>query len=123
MFRNGGLSKTDIAVVDGTPIKIAEFNTMASRILRNQNINTQTAYRSGLLNNILQNEIITRLLQKSAKDMGIEVEDKYVAQQIKNLIAPLVPAAGSEKAALQQFLTMQGLNEKALPQSSATKSL
>jgi peptidyl-prolyl cis-trans isomerase D len=114
MFRDGGVTKTDIAVVNGTPIKISEFNNIANRVLRNQRINAAQAYESGMLDNILQNEILTRVLALAANDYGIRVEDKHIAKQIKSLISPLMNDQTNDKQALKQFLQMQGMNEKNL---------
>ncbi|MCB1550958.1 MAG: peptidyl-prolyl cis-trans isomerase [Alphaproteobacteria bacterium] len=114
MFRNGGITKTDIAIVNGTPIKIAEFNNMANRILRNQRIDPSQAYEMGVLDNILQSEILTRVLALAASDYGIKVEDKHVAKQVQSLITPLVTSETNNKQALQQFLQMQGMTEKGL---------
>jgi len=116
MFRGGGITKTDVAVVNGTPIKIAEFNTTVNRILRNQRLDTKQAYDMGLIDNILQNEVLGRILDLSAIDYGISVEDKYVADQIQQLIAPLVAQGTDKKQALAQFLQMQGMSEKTLVQ-------
>ena len=114
MFRGGGITKTDIAVVDGTPIKISEFNNIVNRVLRNQQIDPAQAYQSGVLDNILQNEILTRVLAIAANDYGIRVEDKHIAKQIKSLITPLTTSETDSKQALKQFLQMQGMSEKAL---------
>lgn len=114
MFRGGGVTKTDIAIVNGTPIKISEFNNLANRILRNQRMNAAQAYESGMLDNILQNEILTRVLALAANDYGIRVEDKHIAKQIKSLISPLMNNETNDKQALQQFLQMQGMSEKNL---------
>lgn len=114
MFRDGGITKTDIAVVNGTPIKITEFNTIANRVLRNQKIDAKQAYDMGLIDNILQNEVLSRILDLSALDYGIVVEDKYVADQIHQMISPLVTKETNAKQALDQFLQMQGMSEKTL---------
>lgn len=114
MFRDGGIAKTDVAVVNGTPIKIAEFNTLANRILRNQRIDPSRAYEMGVIDNILQSEILSRVLALAAHDYGISVEDKHVARQISALISPLVTKESDPKQALQQFLKMQGMSEKDL---------
>lgn len=114
MFQGSGITKTDIAVVNGTPIKIAEFNTMANRVMHQQRIDPATAYESGLIDNILQSEILSRILGAASGDYGLNVEDKHVAKQVSALITPLINAETDKKQALQQFLRMQGMNEKDL---------
>lgn len=113
MFRSG-FGKTDLAIVDGTPIKIAEFNSHANAIMRQQNINPATAYETGVIDNILYGEIYNLLLKKNANSLGIRVEDRIIANQIKDLISPLKSGDISDKDALQKFLQMQGISEKQL---------
>ncbi len=113
MFQSG-YSKTDVATVDGTPIKIAEFNSRVTNILRQQQIPTAAAYQMGLINNILTSEIFEILVKKDAAKLGIRIEDRLIAEQIKSLIAPYKSATVSDKDALKKFLETQGLSEKQL---------
>lgn len=113
MFQNG-YSKTDVATVDGTPIKIAEFNSRVTHILRQQQIPPAAAYQMGLINNILTSEIFEILMKKDAAQLGIRIEDRIIAEQIKTLIAPYKSAQVSDKDALKKFLDMQGMSEKKL---------
>ena len=108
---HGGINKTDIAKVDGTPIKIAEFNNRVNRILHQQQINQSAAYQMGLIDNILSQEIFEILLKKDAADLGIRIEDRIVADQIRDLISPLKKSGMSDKDALKQFLETQGMSE------------
>lgn len=89
MFRGGGINKTDVAKIDGTPIKISEFSNRVNHVIRNQQIDAATAYKVGLIDNILSSEIYDIQMKKNALDLGIRVEDRIVAEQIKQLIAPL----------------------------------
>ncbi len=113
-FHGPGVSKTDVAKVDGHPIKASEFNAQVLRVLHNQNINPSMAYQAGLIDNILQGEIISRLMHRAAQDFGVEVEDKFVAEQISSLIEPMITKDVDNKHALQQFVQMQGMSEKQL---------
>ena len=113
MFKGGG-NKTDVAKIDGTPIKISEFNSRVNSILRSQKIDPATAYQMGLIDNILSNEIYDILIKKNAAELGIQVEDRIIAEQIKEMIAPLKKDGVDDKAALKQFLEMQGMSEKQL---------
>jgi len=113
MFQNG-YSKTDVATVDGTPIKIAEFNSRVTNILRQQQIPAAAAYQMGLINNILTSEIFDILVKKDAATLGVRVEDRIIAEQIKNLITPYKTDKVSDKDALKKFLETQGMSEKQL---------
>lgn len=112
MFHNGGLQKTDVAVINGEPIKINEFNTLVTRVLRNQRVSAEDAYKMGLIDNILQGEVFNRVLDLSTADYGIVVEDKYVANQIKEIIQPLKSEGVDDKTAFNRLLQMQGMNER-----------
>lgn len=113
MFK-GGFNKTDVAKVDGTPIKISEFNNRLNQILRQQNIPAADAYKMGLVDNVLMGEIYEILIKKDAAKLGIRVADRIVAEQIKTLITPYKSATVSDKDALKKFLEVQGMSEKQL---------
>lgn len=113
MFK-GNFNKTDVAKVDGTPIKIAEFNSRVTRALRQQNIPEALAYQTGYIRNVLDGEIYDLLVKKDAAKLGIRLEDRIVAKQIKELIAPLKSDKVSDRDALKKFLEMQGMSEKQL---------
>lgn len=113
MFQNG-YSKTDVAIVDGTPIKIAEFNNRVTHVLRQQQIPVVEAYQMGLIKNLLTNEIFEILVKKDAAKLGIRIEDRIIAEQIKTLIAPYKSATVNDRDALKKFLEIQGMSEKQL---------
>jgi peptidyl-prolyl cis-trans isomerase D len=110
----GRIGTGNIAEVDGTAIKLQEFNSRVSRIIREQNIPPAMAYEMGLINNIVNNEVYELLIQKDALDMGIRIEDRLIAEQIKSLITPLKYSGLSDKDALKKFLELQGMTEKQL---------
>ena len=113
MFK-GGTSKTDVAKVDGTPIKISEFNSRVTRVLHSQQVSADAAYQMGLINNILMQDILAILMKKDAASLGIRIEDRIIAEQIKATIAPYKKDGESDKDTLKRVLEMQGLNEKML---------
>ncbi|MEK7802539.1 MAG: peptidyl-prolyl cis-trans isomerase [Pseudomonadota bacterium] len=112
-FRNGR-SKTDVAMVDGVPIKIASFSSHVSKTLRSQQIDPSKAYEIGIIDNILQGEILRIILKKAALDYGIVVDDAHVAEQVRDIINPFKGENGTEKDALDRFLQMQGMSERQL---------
>ncbi|HAJ90628.1 MAG TPA: hypothetical protein DCM27_06420, partial [Rhodospirillaceae bacterium] len=98
----------------GTPIKIAEFNNRVTHILRQQQIPVVEAYQMGLIKNLLTNEIFEILVKKDAARLGIRIEDRIIAEQIKTLIAPYKSATVNDRDALKKFLEIQGMSEKQL---------
>lgn len=113
MFQNG-YSKTDVAIVDGTPLKISEFNSRVTHTLRQQQISPDEAYQAGLINSLLTGEIFNILVKKEAERLGIRVEDRLIAKQIKTFIAPYKSDKTTDQEALKKFLEIQGLSEKQL---------
>jgi peptidyl-prolyl cis-trans isomerase D len=113
MFQNG-YSRTDVAIVDGTPLKISEFNSRVTHILRQQQISPDEAYQTGLINSLLTGEIFNILLKKEAERLGIRVDDRLIAKQIKTFITPYKSDKTTDQEALKKFLEIQGLSEKKL---------
>jgi peptidyl-prolyl cis-trans isomerase D len=113
MFRGGNIS-TDVAKIEGAPIKLTEFDRIARRVLQAQNIPADKAYEMGLIDNILQSELLNRALTISAAENGIAVEDRQVARRIQVLISPLKKDGSDSKEALAGFLQMQGMSEPEL---------
>lgn len=113
MFQNG-YSKTDVAIVDGTPLKISEFNSRVTHTLRQQQISPDEAYQAGLINSLLTGEVFNILVKKEAERLGIRVEDRLIAKQIKTFIAPYKSDKTTDQEALKKFLEIQGLSEKQL---------
>jgi len=111
---HGGVAATDVAVIDGTPIKIQDFHTRLSTVLRAQNIDPKDAYQMGLVNAFLRQDILGRLFKKYAEDHGILVDDTFVASRIRTMIAPYKREGVSDKEALSLFLKTSGTTEAKL---------
>lgn len=110
-FFRGGVSATDVAEIDGQPLSIASFDRTVRRTLPRLGITPQEAYELGYLDQILASEIRTILLQRSARDLGIQVGREVVARQVDNLITPLVQEGQDKQAVLDQLLLSQGMSE------------
>ncbi|PZP55125.1 MAG: hypothetical protein DI586_07855 [Micavibrio aeruginosavorus] len=115
-FRDG-VGSTDVAKIDGRPIKSVEFDRLVRTQLQAQNIPATEAYRMGLVDRILQNEIMSRLLRKAAFDYGIIASDKTVANELHKALLPLAGPKGDVKQALAGLLQSQGMSEKMLVES------
>ena len=120
MFRSGGSITTGtVAKVGGQKITAMEFDNIFQRTLRQQNIGNDEALRNALPMMVLNQEINTRLYARTAYDLGLIVDDKTVARELKNnVIGPIAAEAGvSEKEALQRLLTSLGISERAFVDS------
>ena len=109
-YRNGGGSH-DVAVVGGERISAVAFDRMARRVARSQNLDTHTAYQAGVMDQILQLQIMDILMQKAAFDNGVVVADKEVAKKVNTMIEPMAGKDGDKKAVLRQVLQSQGMSE------------
>jgi len=69
------------------------------------------AYQLGIINQILNSEIQMRLIAREARNLGINVSDKTVTQQISQIAAPLAQGGTSKSDALKQVLRSQGISE------------
>ncbi|MFA7275909.1 MAG: peptidyl-prolyl cis-trans isomerase [Pseudobdellovibrionaceae bacterium] len=116
MFR-GGVTATDVAVVDGDPIKIQDFHNRLSNALRSRNIDPKDAYQLGLVDAFLRQDIFERLFKKFAQDTGLAIDDNFVAKRIQALVAPLKKEGMSDKEALALYLKTAQTTEAKLVES------
>lgn len=112
----GGFFRSDLTtgtIAKGPDLKISsvEFDRAVRRILGQQGIPPEEAYRLGLINRILEGEVQARLFRAQAYDYGLHVSDDDVAAQISKIAAPLTVGGQSKKEALQQVLRQQGMGE------------
>ena len=116
-FFSKGMQNNDVANFDGTKITAVEFNQILRPFLQQRKINTDEAWRSGLIHNVLIGEVQNRLLTKAAWDAGLNVSDETVSGYIRGILAPLVSQGMTEKDALDRILRAQGMTEKTLVNS------
>lgn len=114
MFRGGSTTTGSVAKVGGQKISAMEFDTIFQRTLRQQNIGSDEALRNALPMIVLNQEINSRLYARTAHDLGLIVDDKTVARELKrDVLGPIAAEAGvSEKEALQRLLTNLGISER-----------
>jgi peptidyl-prolyl cis-trans isomerase D len=109
---SGTGGSNNVAVVGKDAIGSVEFDRTARRIIRSQQIDTDLAYKAGLIDQILEMKIMDMLLQKAARDYGVIVEDALVAKQISTMLEPMAAQSGStKKEVLTRILQSQGMSE------------
>jgi peptidyl-prolyl cis-trans isomerase D len=115
-FRNGGVGNNSVARAGKDNISSVTFDRAVQRTLQQQGIAPREAYQYGLVDQILKNEISTRLMTRAAADMGLYVGDRDVASQINSLIEPLTKQQPglSRKDILHRVLQAQGMGEQEL---------
>jgi peptidyl-prolyl cis-trans isomerase D len=113
MFRSG-VSNTTIATIGGDKITATQFEHTVSAALREKNIPQAVANKTGIPQQILSQEINSRMFAKAAADFGLIADDAAAAANIKSILQPLVQQGLSERDALNRLLTNSGLSEAAL---------
>lgn len=112
----GGFFRTQMGsntVVKGGGIEIGimEFDRTLRRALGQQGIGAQEAFQLGMVDNVLQSEIQSRLFTSKSRELGLEVSDEDVTRQIAKLAEPLATEGRTKKEALQQILRQQQISE------------
>ncbi|MEM6780982.1 MAG: peptidyl-prolyl cis-trans isomerase [Pseudomonadota bacterium] len=110
-FFRGGVSAHDVAEVGDFKISAQDFDRNARRYFAQENMDIQSAYRYGFLDNILQNEINARLLSLSSADLGIRISDEQLTQELLDMTESMAQTEESRKLALQRILRQQGVSE------------
>lgn len=116
-FFRGGVSNNLVAKGKGIEISTMQFDRTVRRILSRQGMAPQEAYNLGLITQILNSEVQTLILTREAKNMGLNISDEVVMDQISKIAEPLARDGMSKKDALRQVLNSQGVSEGEFIQS------
>jgi hypothetical protein len=111
-FFRDGVGRTDVARIGSTKISAIAFDRVVTRNLRGQQMTPQDAYKTGVINELLNQEISKFVLAKEAENLGIVVSDATVAKEIKNFIDLSPIPTKDPKEALKMILQQQGISEK-----------
>lgn len=103
---------SNIAEYKGGKISVIEFNRSLREVLHQQRISEVDAYKMGFPSQILQRDINKILMSKAAQDIGLRMDDKQAALQVKEIISPLVDQGLSEKEALDHVLMNSNMSER-----------
>ena len=110
-FRDGVSGNTNVMVIGQEKVPMTTFSTMLNRALSRQGIDVETAYRLGLIDQMINSEISNSLTYQAAHDLGVQVSDKLVAKQIGRLLQPSIANGMSKEDAFRRVLQMQGMTE------------
>lgn len=110
-FRSGGVGSADVAKIAGEKISLPAFDRTVRRQLSQLGIAPNDAYKAGYIDQILGSEVRNRLLAKAGSDLGIVIDNKRVAKQIRSLMGPMVQPGQDPKEALRQILMNQNMSE------------
>jgi len=113
-FFNGAslsVGGNDVATVGGESISLPAFDRTLRRALSRIGVQPKEAYKMGYVTQILGGEIQSRLMARAARDDGIVIPRRRVAEQIETLIKPMVKDGQKEEDVLKYVLMNQGLSE------------
>ncbi len=110
-FRSG-ISSTDVAKIGGEKISSQEFHRAVQRALGRIGISAEEAYEKGLIDNILNSEIRTRVFYQAAKDYGIEINDEIIVNKLSEMLKPMVTKEKTASQALEEILYSQGITKE-----------
>lgn len=111
-FQNGGTQNATVASVAGKKISATDFDRAARRAVNQQGIQDMAmAYKLGLVNQYLNNQISGALTQTAAQDQGILVDNRVIAERIAELVAPYTKDGMTTQEALRRILMSQNLSE------------
>jgi peptidyl-prolyl cis-trans isomerase D len=111
-FFRGGVGSTDVARAGDVKIGIRQFDRNVRRYLQQDYMTPQEAYRMGLIDTILQNEINARLLAQETYHNGLRISDDEVTRQIANMTKDMSTTEESRRLALQRMLRERGIGEE-----------
>ena len=110
-FRSGGVGSNDVAKIGPDKISLPSFDHTLRRSLSQLGIGPQDAYKAGYVDQLLAGEIQTHLMAQAAADLGIFVDKRRVAEQIRMLLGPMVKEGQDPREVLRQVLMNQGMSE------------
>jgi len=114
----GGISKTTIARIDGTSLTNLEFDRILQNAMTRERLSKADAYRNGLPQQVLDQEINSRLFGRAAYDAGLLVDDASAARYVRDvLMQPLMSQGLGEHDALTLILRSLSLSEQQLMNS------
>mgnify|MGYP001598968148 CR=1 FL=1 len=111
-FFRGGIQRNSVAKIGREQISAVFFDSTVRRALYAQNIDTATAYRLGLIDQILSSVVSGNLMYRAAFDLGLVIGDKDVADHVSRLIEPMAKDGMTKKEVLNRILMNQGMSEQ-----------
>ncbi|MDB5478539.1 MAG: putative peptidyl-prolyl cis-trans isomerase, partial [Alphaproteobacteria bacterium] len=110
---NSGETNQEIARIGGKSVNAVEFSRIYARALEQNGLQDSMARQMGVPAMILQREIERQILAQSAQKMGIRIDNKYVATQLKQQLNN-VTVSGTPQEKLQLVLSQQKMSESEL---------
>lgn len=111
-FFRGGVSSMDVAKVGEKRISIIDFDQTLRRQLSQYYASPQDAYKTGLLHNVLGNEIRATFVEIEAEHAGLSLGKPYLQKRISEMVAPNVQEGQTLQQTLNAILQAQNMSEQ-----------
>ncbi|GEM_PF-1845457 len=119
-YFRGGLGNTTIARVGSETVDVYEFQKIAERATRSQNLTMQDAYKYGFLNMVVQGLVAKSLTDQAAGKLDLEISKAQVEKTLGRVLDSYAQEGQTRADVLRMLLESQGMSESDL--ISETKS-
>ncbi|MCB1651385.1 MAG: peptidylprolyl isomerase [Alphaproteobacteria bacterium] len=116
VFR-GGVGSSDVARIGDEKLSIHRFDRSLRRTLAQTGLSVDQAYKLGYVGQFLNSEIQRRVLFQAAARDNMRIDQKILAGEIMNLLAPMTGEGQKPEDVLQAVLLNQGMSEGELVDS------
>lgn len=111
-FFRGGITSTDVAKAGNRNISVQQFDRTLRATLQRFGLSPQQAWKIGYVNEILKGEMRASLMEQEAVNLGVVVSDRIIAENIQDMIAPMIQPGQSPSVVLDQVLRSRGMSEQ-----------
>ncbi len=117
-FFRGGVNKGSVAKIGGQEVSFVEFDKIYRTAIDEfpyKTLLNVPEYRYALAKETLQKEIETRIVGLTANDLGLVIDDKIAAKNLREYLKPLTEEGNMlDKTALQYILQKRRISEDML---------
>ncbi len=106
------IKSNDVARIGDKSITIQSFDRAFQRTISRFGISTTQAYKIGMADNILTDEIRRYILLNEAEELGIEIGKERIAKRIAEIVKPYTKDGQSLQETLDNLLARQAMKEK-----------
>lgn len=111
-FFRGGITNSDVARAGKHNISVVQFDRTLRATLQRFNLTPEQAWNIGYVNEVLKGEMRASLLQQEAQNLGVHVNNEIIAENIQDMLAPMVQPGQRPADVLQQVLRARGMSEQ-----------
>ncbi len=113
--------------VEGQEFSTVELDRMVSQTLRNRNLTLEQGLQEGIIQEIINREVDSRILNVETRDLGVRIPDSVVAEKARALMSTIMGVFQQsdqdvdEAAVFRQFVNNLGMTESMYVASEKNK--